>query len=66
MKNKTLYFGEEVEDLDLLPDAFVTLNSLTPSSFNYTISINNHSLIEFHWDNGFTKSSYKLLTPEVS
>ena len=57
---KNITAGEEVEGLDQLPDAGITIKALNKHKIDVDLQINDNLFIEFHRNNGFTKQSFKI------
>ena len=57
--------NEEIQDIDLLPDAGLTIKSLSNKKIDICIQMNDLLFTEFHRDNGFSKMSFKIINPEI-
>ena len=55
-----LYFGEEIKDLDLLPDAAFTFNQISEQRIDVDLHVNDLLFSEYHRNNGFSKFSFRL------
>ena len=52
--------GQDNEATDAFPDAAITFNSFNSSQLGVKIQLNDLRISEYHRNNGFTKSSFKL------
>ena len=57
-------FGREREGLDRVPDALIDFREISRDKLSFKIQINDNYYIEYHRNNGFTKTSFKI--PEKS
>ena len=52
--------GQDNEATDGYPDAALTFKNFNSSALDVRIQINDHRISEYHRNNGFTKSSFRL------
>ena len=60
-----LKVNEEVQEIELLPDAGLSISSLSQNKIEISIQMNDLLFTEFHRDNGFSKMSFKIPKPEI-